>query len=136
MAVVVKSLRRHTLFRLVVLPGGSFCLFVFQSVEGRIRGEFLDGKTTATSAGTLTLGIGLDAKRAFHHTGFVINDATLNEMQTVGINDDLTGRTIVMFFYHHVIVRFDLIVQLELVRKAGTTTGVDDDAKEFVGFGV
>jgi hypothetical protein len=53
-------------------------VFVFQSVEGRIRGKFLDGKTTATSTGTLTLGIGLDAKRAFHHTGFVINDTTLN----------------------------------------------------------
>jgi hypothetical protein len=56
-------------------------------------------------------------------------------MQTVGIDDDLTDRTIVIFFHHDVIVWFELVIQLELVRKAGTTTGVDNDTEEFVGFG-
>jgi hypothetical protein len=80
MAAVVKCLRRHTRFILLLCQVVLFvCLFVV-SIVGRIRGKFLDGKTAATSAGTFTLGIGLDAKRAFHHTCFVINNAALDQL--------------------------------------------------------
>ena len=94
-----------------------------------MTGKILDGKGTATSAGTFGLRIVGDHKGTLDHFLDVINFGSSNQFQRGLVDDDprsvgIGRRKDVVF------VREQFVVQFELVGESRTSSRIDEHSQE------